>query len=109
MKILILKPSSLGDIVQALPVLRLLKQHLPSSQIYWWVDARLAPIASRSRWWIVSWVSRHCTYGGEPGSTPKDRQWLSSFVDCSSAVVMQPLSGMIITKIPKTRICAPFL
>ena len=33
-KILILKPSSLGDVVHALPVLRLLKRHPPHSQIY---------------------------------------------------------------------------
>lgn len=44
MKILILKPSSLGDVVQALPVLRLLKRHLPDSQIDWWIDSRLAPL-----------------------------------------------------------------
>jgi heptosyltransferase I len=43
-KILILKPSSLGDVVQALPVLRLLKRHLPASQIYWWIDSNLAPL-----------------------------------------------------------------
>ncbi len=44
MKILILKPSSLGDVVQALPVLRLLKRHLPASEIHWWIDRRLAPM-----------------------------------------------------------------
>ena len=44
MKILILKPSSLGDVVQALPVLRLLKRHLPASEIYWWVDSKFAPL-----------------------------------------------------------------
>lgn len=44
MKILILKPSSLGDVVQALPVLRLLKLQLPSSQIYWWIESSLAPL-----------------------------------------------------------------
>lgn len=44
MKILILKPSSLGDVVQALPVLRLLKRHLPASEIYWWIDDRLASL-----------------------------------------------------------------
>lgn len=44
MKILILKPSSLGDVVQALPVLRLIKQHLPASEIYWWLDADLVPL-----------------------------------------------------------------
>jgi heptosyltransferase I len=43
-KVLILKPSSLGDIVQALPVLRLIKQHVPASTIYWWIDVNLAPL-----------------------------------------------------------------
>jgi lipopolysaccharide heptosyltransferase II len=43
-KILILKPSSLGDVIQALPVLRLLKRHLPHSRIYWWIEAGLAPL-----------------------------------------------------------------
>lgn len=44
MKIFILKPSSLGDVVQALPVLRLLKLHLPTSEIYWWLDSNLIPL-----------------------------------------------------------------
>lgn len=44
MKILIIKPSSLGDVIQALPVLRLLKKHYPASEIYWWVDARFASL-----------------------------------------------------------------
>jgi heptosyltransferase-1 len=44
LKILILKPSSLGDVVQALPVLRLLKRHLPDSEIHWWIDSALAPL-----------------------------------------------------------------
>ena len=44
MKILLLKPSSLGDVVQALPVLRLLKRHLPGSEIYWWVQSTFAPL-----------------------------------------------------------------
>ena len=44
MKILLLKPSSLGDVVQALPVLRLVKRHLPGSAVYWWIDSRLAPL-----------------------------------------------------------------
>jgi lipopolysaccharide heptosyltransferase II len=43
-KILILKPSSLGDVVQALPVLRLLKRHFPGSEIHWWIDSALAPL-----------------------------------------------------------------
>ena len=44
MKILILKPSSLGDVIQALPVLRLLKLHYPNSEIFWWIDSALAPL-----------------------------------------------------------------
>ncbi len=44
MKILILKPSSLGDVIQALPVLRLLKLHYPESDIFWWIDSALAPL-----------------------------------------------------------------
>ena len=44
MKILVLKPSSLGDVVQALPVLRLLKRHWPNCEIFWWVDTNLAPL-----------------------------------------------------------------
>ena len=30
--------------IQALPVLRLLKKHLPASEIFWWIDAALAPL-----------------------------------------------------------------
>ena len=44
MKILILKPSSLGDVIQALPVLRLLKLHFPNAEIFWWIDSALAPL-----------------------------------------------------------------
>ena len=43
-KILILKPSSLGDVIQALPVLRLLKLQWPASEIFWWIDSQLAPL-----------------------------------------------------------------
>lgn len=44
MKVLILKPSSLGDVVQALPVLRLIKRHRPASEIHWWLDQGLIPL-----------------------------------------------------------------
>ncbi|HEY1490279.1 MAG TPA: lipopolysaccharide heptosyltransferase II [Verrucomicrobiae bacterium] len=44
MKILILKPSSLGDVIQALAVLRLLKLHFRNSEIFWWIDSALAPL-----------------------------------------------------------------
>ena len=43
-KILLLKPSSLGDVIQALPVLRLLKLHFRDAQIFWWIDSALAPL-----------------------------------------------------------------
>ncbi len=74
MKILILKPSSLGDVVQALPVLRLIKKHLPASEVYWWLDAGLVSLLEgdpdlagvipfeRRRWtspwhWDEAWAS----------------------------------------------------
>ncbi len=44
MKILLLKPSSLGDVIQALPVLRLLKLHFRDAEIFWWIDSALAPL-----------------------------------------------------------------
>ena len=44
MKVFILKPSSLGDVVQALPVLRLIKLHRPDAQVFWWLDAGLTSL-----------------------------------------------------------------
>jgi heptosyltransferase-1 len=44
LKILILKPSSLGDVIHALPVLRLLKKHWPHAEIYWWLASSLVPL-----------------------------------------------------------------
>jgi lipopolysaccharide heptosyltransferase I len=49
LKILILKPSSLGDVIHALPVLRLLKLHLPESRIYWWLDNSLKSLLEEDR------------------------------------------------------------
>ena len=43
-RILILKPSSLGDVFQAIPVLRLLRQQFPKAQIGWWIESSLAPL-----------------------------------------------------------------
>jgi heptosyltransferase I len=47
LKILILKPSSLGDVVQALPVLRFLKRGLPESKIYWWLQSNFVPLLEK--------------------------------------------------------------
>ena len=44
MKILLIKPSALGDIVQALPVLTGLKRHWPEAEIDWIVNDTLAEI-----------------------------------------------------------------
>ncbi|MBI3191380.1 MAG: glycosyltransferase family 9 protein [Pedosphaera parvula] len=44
MRILILKPSSLGDVIHALPLLRLLKRRFPASEIYWWLATELSPL-----------------------------------------------------------------
>ena len=74
MKILILKPSSLGDVVHALPVLRLLKLHRPESEVFWWIDSSLAGLLEddpdltgifhfpRRRWaapvnWLEIWTA----------------------------------------------------
>ena len=44
MKVLILKPSSLGDVVQALPVARLIRAHRPEAEIDWFLNRELAPL-----------------------------------------------------------------
>ena len=44
MRILICKPSSLGDVVQAMAVLRHIKRYIPESEIYWWVSTAFAPL-----------------------------------------------------------------
>lgn len=43
-KILILKPSSLGDVIQALPVLRLLRLRFPQAHMAWWLESSLVPL-----------------------------------------------------------------
>ncbi len=44
MKILIVKLSSLGDVVQTLPTVKLLKDYLPSGEIHWIVEEPYAEI-----------------------------------------------------------------
>ncbi|HEY1171235.1 MAG TPA: lipopolysaccharide heptosyltransferase II [Verrucomicrobiae bacterium] len=63
MKVLILKPSSLGDIIHALPVARLLRLQHPGCEIHWWISKDLLPLLegdpdiarlipfNRRRWW----------------------------------------------------------
>ena len=44
MKILILKPSSLGDVIHGLPVLRLLRLEFPQARVDWWILRGLMPL-----------------------------------------------------------------
>ena len=44
MKVLILKPSSLGDIIHAIPVLRLIKIQRPEWRVHWWIAKHFAPL-----------------------------------------------------------------
>ena len=44
MKILLLKPSSLGDVVHAFPVVRSLKRRWPGAELHWWIDSGLASL-----------------------------------------------------------------
>jgi lipopolysaccharide heptosyltransferase I len=43
-KILVVKPSSLGDIIHALPTVRILRRAFPQSHIAWLVNENFAPI-----------------------------------------------------------------
>ena len=47
MRILILKPSSLGDIVCSLPVAQSIRDQMPSAEISWVVKARFSEILKR--------------------------------------------------------------
>ena len=49
MRILILKPTSLGDVIHAIPVLRMLKKYWPQSEIYWWIEHELSPLLQDDR------------------------------------------------------------
>ena len=63
LKVLILKPSSLGDVIHALPVARLLRRQYPHCEIHWWLSKDLLPLLegdpditrlipfNRRRWW----------------------------------------------------------
>jgi len=43
-KVLVLKPSSLGDVIHALPVLRHLRRHHPDARVDWWLHKNLVPL-----------------------------------------------------------------
>ena len=47
MKVLIVKLSSLGDVVQTMPVVHDLQQHFPAAEIDWVVEEAFAPLAER--------------------------------------------------------------
>ena len=43
-RILLVKPSSLGDVIHALPVLHALREHYPDARIDWLISASIAPL-----------------------------------------------------------------
>lgn len=43
-RILIIKPSSLGDVVHAIPFIRIFKLYYKKSEIYWWIEKNYAPL-----------------------------------------------------------------
>lgn len=47
MKVLIVKTSALGDIIQTYPVIRYIKQHFPHAQIDWAVEERCAELVQK--------------------------------------------------------------
>lgn len=55
MKVLILKPSSLGDVVQALPVARLIRRWRPDATIHWWIQREYLPLLEHDR--DIAWAA----------------------------------------------------
>src|SRR6185436_14406867 len=43
-EIVVIKPSSLGDVVHTLPAVALLKQHWPESRIRWLINSEWKPL-----------------------------------------------------------------
>ena len=73
-RILLIKPSSLGDIVHAMPVAAALKQHWPSAHLTWLVKRQWADIVQRieevDAVWpvdpaLASWVSQAVALRGQ--------------------------------------------
>jgi heptosyltransferase-1 len=73
-RILIVKPSSLGDIVHALPTLTALRETFPSAQIHWLVKEQWAALLERVEGLSKVWPIR-----------PGLRGWLSIFPVLRSA------------------------
>jgi heptosyltransferase-1 len=46
-RILIIKPSSLGDVIHALPTVNLIRQHFADAHIAWLINRELAPLLKR--------------------------------------------------------------
>ena len=67
MKVLILKPSSLGDIIHALPVLRLIKRQRPDWQVHWWIAEPFAPLLERDTDITALHPFRHRGWGTPAG------------------------------------------
>jgi len=70
LKVLILKPSSLGDVIHALPVLRILKRQYPHAEVHWWLEEQLAPLLEGDPDLAKIYIFRRhnwCTFAGVLG------------------------------------------
>lgn len=65
--ILVLKPSSLGDIVHTLPAVALLRHQWPESKIIWMVNPEWAPLLQDNPLRIEPWIFRRKEFGGISG------------------------------------------
>jgi lipopolysaccharide heptosyltransferase II len=81
LKILILKPSSLGDVIQALPVLRLLKKSDSSHQIHWWIHQGLRGLLEEDPD-LDGLIPFHRSQWGNPRYWPQLYQQLEEIRQC---------------------------
>ena len=79
MNILIIKPSSLGDVVQALPVLKLLRRKYPHARIDWLVNDALADI-------LLDNPYLHTVHRWDRASWRQPRRFVRAFRNAASVV-----------------------
>jgi len=73
--ILVVKPSSLGDIVHTLPSIHLLKKAWPHAKITWIVNPEFAPLLAENADLHDVFIFPRRSFGG-PGGLYKLRDWL---------------------------------
>lgn len=78
-RILIIKPSALGDIIQALPTLCALRKSFPDSQIRWLVRTEFAPLINNHPY-LTEAILFDRKYLGKSWKNPKAFRALISFI-----------------------------